>query len=128
LAGSRKEIVNKRLDKYGLVSLNSGIMITVYKYQIYLDDVFELNLPKDAKILTAQAQGQNYFLWALVDTDAEKEKLLFRFAGTGHEIEKEIVHKLQHVNSFQDGSFVWHLFEVLSFKAVIAKSLKTGIF
>ncbi len=57
-----------------------------------------------------EMQGQTPCLWALVDTNAGADKLLFRLFGTGHVLPDN--DDLEHVASFQDedGMFVWHLF------------------
>lgn len=100
-------------------------MITIYKYKITFTDLTIVELPKDAKILTVQEQNNEPYLWALVDTEKEKETRHFRIAGTGHEIEKEITNQLDYINTFQlrGGSLVFHLFEILSVHKAMVKGL-----
>ncbi len=89
--------------------------LTVYKYEVPLEDDFVLWLPTGAQLLSFQAQYDNPCLWALVDPDARTEKRGFRLAGTGHKIDLDPA-ALRFVGSaqFQGGALVFHLFEVLS--------------
>ena len=87
--------------------------LSVYKFQIYLQDAFVLNLPKGAKILKVALQRDIACLWALVDPLAPLEPRTFRMAGTGHPI-TEAVESLNYIDSFmmQNGALVFHVFEV----------------
>lgn len=83
----------------------------VYKYGVVLNNYFELELPKDAKILTVQMQHEKPYIWALVNPAEESEKRFFRVAKTGHPIDES---NLQYIGSFQmnGGMLVFHLFEI----------------
>jgi len=88
-------------------------MRTVHKYPVKLTDNFEIELPKGAQILTVQEQYDFPQLWALVNpNENKKQKRKFRLAGTGHQIKET---NLEYINSFQleDGSLVFHLFEII---------------
>lgn len=86
----------------------------VYKYPIpSIQDVVRMMMPKDAKVLTVQVQNGTPCIWAAVDpSQLYLETRLFRIAGTGHEIEDDIVD--DYVGTFQmyDGKLVFHLFEI----------------
>lgn len=86
-------------------------MKRVFKYSFPQTDIFDLELPKGAEILTVQTQDGFPQLWAKVDDEADKEIRTFRLAGTGHLIEQEII---GYIGTFQmfGGSFVGHLFEI----------------
>lgn len=88
-------------------------MRTIYKYDIFIQDVFTILMPIDAEILTVQTQYGSPYFWAKVDTNAEKERRRFCLFGTGHEIPPE--KDLQYIGTFQvsGGSLVFHLFEEL---------------
>jgi hypothetical protein len=89
-------------------------MMTIYKYQFPIADSFTLLLPRGHRILSAEMQGDQPCLWALVDTDAPKVTENFRLIGTGHPIpEFDNGVPLGHVATFQMPPFVWHLFRVL---------------
>ena len=72
-------------------------------------DIFMLSLPTKAKILSVQMQHNKPVLWALIDTEQIPETRIFKVAGTGHPIMEKIK---QHIGTWQDGPFVWHLFEL----------------
>jgi len=50
-------------------------------------------------------------LWAEVNTEAETALRAFIIRGTGQPIPDD---SLDYVGSFNDGSFVWHVWEVVS--------------
>ena len=90
-------------------------MNSVYKYIIKPDDYFELQLPKNAKVLSVQEQHGNICLWALVEPGSPTETRKFRFAGTGHPIH-ETKSSLKFIGTFQmyNGDLVFHIFEIES--------------
>jgi len=90
-------------------------MLRIFKYRIQINDYFELDLPRGAKILTVGVQQEVPYLWALINPEAELETRIFRFVGTGHQIE-EGVESLKFINTFQmrNGALVFHIFEVIN--------------
>lgn len=105
-------------------------MMTIWKYEVPVRDSFELELPKGAEILSCQNQhggSESLQMWALMDTEAEKEIRRFRIYGTGHPIEQKqkpmvrIIEggitrnlaPLRHIATVvvSGGMLVWHLFE-----------------
>lgn len=83
-------------------------MRAIYKYR--LDDVTELMLPPDAKVIKADAQNGQPCVWVLFDpAQAETIKRTFIIAGTGHEVPDS----MQYIDSWQAPPFVWHLFELI---------------
>ena len=88
-------------------------MKTIWKYTILISDVFSLELPQGAKILTVQEQYGKPQIWVLVNSDNPLETRIFRLVGTGHPIEIEDS-KLEYIGTFQvaGGSFIGHLFEI----------------
>ena len=90
-------------------------MLTIYKYPVlYMENHFTLELPKNAKILTVQTQKGNPQLWAMVDSETEKETRHFRLAGTGHPLGEDYLRIINYIGTFQmgNGELVFHLFEV----------------
>lgn len=89
-------------------------MLTIYKYSIPDEDHFTLELPKDAKILTVQAQRGAPQLWATVDSETKKETRYFRLAGTGHSLGEDYLRIINYIGTFQieNGALVFHLFEI----------------
>jgi hypothetical protein len=105
-------------------------MRTIYKYELNIEDMVELQLPKGAKILSVQSQNDKPVLWCLVDTEAPKENRMFRLAGTGHEIGKEIENRIEFIGTFQilNGAFVGHLFEILTTAQTLSKAMGNNLF
>jgi len=89
-------------------------MLTIYKWTIPIEDHFTLELPKNAKILTVQTQRGTPQLWAMVDSETEKEKRYFRLAGTGHPLGDDYLGIINYIGTFQmgNGALVFHLFEI----------------
>jgi hypothetical protein len=85
-------------------------MKTIWKYEIRTEEnVYEM--PKGAKILSAQLQGGKICIWALVDTEVEKEIRIIEVFGTGlaFKVKKNWV----YIGTVQVGWFVGHVFEIL---------------
>jgi hypothetical protein len=82
-------------------------MNTIWKYPVPLADSFVLNMPKDATPLHVDVQRGAPCLWALVDTSAPNEERTFRLVGTGGDVPRDTC----YVGTFQQGPFVWHVFE-----------------
>lgn len=65
------------------------LMKTVWKYELKPADTVELELPAGAKPLSVGEQDGHMMLWVVVDPNAPTTtKRRFRFAGTGHPIER----------------------------------------
>jgi hypothetical protein len=79
-------------------------MKTVYKYP-----VGEVQIPRGAKVLTANMQGDKVVLWAEVDTDEVLEHRTFHVYGTGHVIPDNAC----YIATVFEGVFVWHVYEVV---------------
>lgn len=82
-------------------------MKTIYKYQ--LPAVGALKLPLGAQILTVQLQNGSPTLWALVKPDNTLVNRTISIVGTGWDIESNV----KYINTYMDGPFVWHAFEIL---------------
>jgi hypothetical protein len=67
-----------------------------------------MNMPAGAKLLTMQLQGGVPTIWAEVDTDNPMEPRKIATFGTGWELPEE---PGQYVGTFQEGPFVWHVYE-----------------
>ncbi len=89
----------------------------VYKYPLDIDGPMVVELPGGSQILHVDLQNgtSKLYLWALVPIGSKESlgerKHWFFVAGTGHDIEYPIG-SYKHVNTFQSGSHVWHVFEV----------------
>lgn len=61
-------------------------MKAIYKYPLPVQEKYVIELPKDAIIIRCEDVDGLFFLWAIVDTDAELEKRFLEFYKTGQEI------------------------------------------
>ena len=83
-------------------------MKAIWKYPFEIADEIVLAMPGGAGVLSVQMQGNTPTLWALVDTDAQRELRSFVVWGIGHE------HNTapgSYVGTIQEGQFAWHIFE-----------------
>jgi hypothetical protein len=83
-------------------------MMTVYKYLIG-PGASGFQMPRGAKPLAVQMQGNEPMLWALVDPTAPLNWCEVYCYGTGHDIPDD---PGEYVGTFQmaGGSLVWHAF------------------
>jgi hypothetical protein len=88
-------------------------MLTVHKYPFTVDDRVSIAMPQGAMILRVECQGGTPCVWALVDPEAPSEMRRFHVFGTGHPIDLETRKVGEHVATFQQGPFVWHVFKNL---------------
>jgi hypothetical protein len=72
-------------------------------------DVFSIEMPSGAEILTIQVQQGHPQMWALVTPGVHVISRIFRIAGTGHPIDDGLI---GYIGTFQWGSLVFHIFEI----------------
>lgn len=83
-------------------------MKTIYKYPIKITNEQEISMPQDAKVIHAGLDPQGTpCVWAVVDTERETEPVSILVYGTGNPM-NYFPH--EHVGSFTQGPFVWHVF------------------
>lgn len=90
-------------------------MKTIWKYIIYYGQN-EYEMPKGAKILSAQLQDDNICIWALVEPENEKEVRIIEIFGTGWPLDlvnTKDEDKYKFIVTIQRGGFVQHLFEII---------------
>lgn len=83
-------------------------MKTIYKYPLEITDEQYVTVPDGAQFLSAQMQGSQLCIWALVDTDNFDCRPRVKIFGTGHHVEVDDGWKF--VGTVQDRIFVWHIF------------------
>jgi len=91
----------------------------IFKYPLGMDihhnAVFEIEMPRNAKILDIQIQGSIPVMWAIVNPNKEKRKYSFHVFGTGFEMTDYEKKHYDYVKTVQTGhlnTLVWHIFEV----------------
>ena len=84
----------------------------IWKYPVPVTDLFEVEMPIGAEVITVQMQGGAPYMWALVDSNRELETRFFRVAGTGNPL-PDTMDLFGYLGTFQmlGGQLVWHLFE-----------------
>jgi hypothetical protein len=81
-------------------------MKQIYKYKV----MGAIEMPKGAEILKLMVQDSfNVCIWAKVDPEMEIESRRFEVIGTGHPFNDT---NKQYIGTYQDGPFVWHIFEI----------------
>jgi len=95
-------------------------MKMIYKYplgtEIYHNMVTEVEMPRNAEILSLQMQGGIPVIWAIVNPKKEKRKYVFQVFGTGYEmLDYERKHYVYVGTVQQSGlmTLVWHIFEII---------------
>lgn len=84
---------------------------TVWKYELDITDHRTLLVPAGAEFLSAQMQNGKLCVWARVDANQPGSMSFLRhiwIVGTGNPMPGNPV---RHIDTVQDGSFVWHVFE-----------------
>lgn len=61
-------------------------MKAIYKYPLPVQEKHTIELPKGARIIRVEDVDGLFFLWAIVDTEAEKENRFLEFYKTGQPI------------------------------------------
>ena len=85
---------------------------SIWKFNFPIKDRITIQMPKGAEILTVQNQNEEGTLWAICNTEADKEPRYFLIYGTGHPIDTD---GKKYIGTFQvsGGRLVWHLFEIV---------------
>lgn len=86
---------------------------SIWKYSVSANDVFVLNMPVGATVLSVAVQGVDVNLWAEVDPSNQSAQRRFRLAGTGHPIPADEPRRFIGTFLSQGGALVFHLFEIL---------------
>lgn len=92
----------------------------IYKYPIPFEDIFSLDLPEGARILSFGTQYETLQIWVLIDRytlDPETKKRQFALIGTGRRL-PDLVSPETHFDyigttTMAQGDLVWHLFEIV---------------
>jgi hypothetical protein len=83
-------------------------MITVWKYELEIEDTQWLEIPRGAKFLSVAMQKNVPCLWCQVDTEAVKDSILIVTHGTGDMMRDE---NMKHLGSYQtSNNLVFHVF------------------
>ena len=88
-------------------------MSAIWKYPVPFSHKAQVLMPADSVVLNVHEQGENIYLWVLVD-DQLPETVVRTFAiyGTGHKLPTGKMEYLGTVH-VERSQLVWHVFEVL---------------
>ena len=86
-------------------------MRRIYKYELEVTDVQQVDIPMGAIILSAQNQNGQVCVWALVDPTHPPLSRTFRIYGTGNPCDVTLG-KSTFIDTVQTmgGRLVWHVF------------------
>jgi hypothetical protein len=87
-------------------------MRTIYKYELKIVDLQEIELPVGANIISAQVQNGKVYVWAIVNTELTPEFRTIIIYGTGNPMYGYSPTTHNFIGTVQDGQYVWHIFEV----------------
>lgn len=87
-------------------------MQTIWKFNLVVTDRQRIEMPAGSQILCVQTQDNQPRLWALVDLSEGNltQMRMIEIHGTGNPIPEG---RRRYVGTFQQGMFVWHVFEAL---------------
>jgi len=83
---------------------------TIWKYRLSFHDTQSVKMPESAEILSAQMQGESFYLWALVDPRAPVQSRKIEMVGTGNPMPEG---ERRYISTVQEPKYsnVWHIFE-----------------
>lgn len=87
--------------------------MNIWKYPIKITTQQTLSMPIAAQILTAQMQGDQCCLWALVSVSEHSKcsPRLIEVFGTGHEITPADNRRYIATVQWEGGALIFHIFE-----------------
>lgn len=85
-------------------------MLTISKYEVPMNQEFNLILPIDHKILKIDLQQVSPVIWVLIDTENDLETNKF-FLYTSDTPITESIQELTYIGSFVMNTFEGHLFQ-----------------
>lgn len=95
-------------------------MRVIYKYPFNLDQVQTIEMPEAAQILKIDLVNNEYYLWALVNTDEAIVERTIEIFGTGHEIPEGAAYR-KYLGTVNNAPFIWHVFERIELKGIEIK-------
>lgn len=85
---------------------------SIWKYVLVAETVNTIEVPLGTELLSAEAQGEEIVVYALVNTnETSNQKIEIRTYGTGHEIDVNITdYKFLGTAKLYNGSLMSHVF------------------
>lgn len=82
---------------------------TIWKYELGISQEQQIYLPIGATMLSIQLQEGILCLWALVDPYVKDELVTIEMYGTGHPVNRDVIHKYISTIQLENG-LVLHCF------------------
>ena len=86
---------------------------SIWKFPVDAVDLFGVEMPEGAEILSVQVQRGTPCVWAMVDPGRKKETRNFVVYGTGHPVSNSGAKKFIGTFQLGGGDLVFHLFELI---------------
>lgn len=86
--------------------------MTIYKYPLPIQGSVQIAMPAGARVLSVQMQGDDAYVWALVDRSARMKTRIFRVFGTGHAFNAPAGAMFVGTIQMHAGSLVFHVFDL----------------
>ena len=88
----------------------------IYKYGLHSHNC-NVDLPVHSKVLTVQLQNGMPHIWVLAHTEDLKETStrFFKTFGTGETITARQGWRRVYIGTYQQGAYVWHVFEEVEY-------------
>lgn len=83
-------------------------MNTIYKYELFVKEVFEIQLPEGFEILAVHEQNGRSYMWVSHDLSKPKKSVRFTCKGTGFRYDPNDIKYIG--TTFSVFEFVWHFF------------------
>ncbi len=84
-------------------------MKSIWKFELPISG--KIQMPRNSKILSVQAQHEVPVIWAEVQTENEKEERSFEYFETGEELPNKAPMKYLGTVHLGNGKLVWHIYE-----------------
>ena len=87
-------------------------MKTIWKYELRIEDIQKLEMPKESKILSVQMQHSTPCIWIQCDNSNDMETRNFHTFGTGNPLPNDI-DNFTYIGTYQinSGVIIFHVFE-----------------
>jgi hypothetical protein len=98
-----------RIYKRRILCEEKGMLKEIWKYNVPVEEYFDIEMPKKSKVLSFQMQGNKPTIWVLTShEDKELTNEHFCLVGTGQSF---LPHYNKHIGTIQKNGYVWHLFQ-----------------
>ena len=81
----------------------------IWKFDLIVSPYFKVEMPKGSVFVSVQSQNNRGVMWAIVNTEAEKETRTFSRYGNGHSMPSDGINYSGRYKEKDNGvDLVWH--------------------